>query len=198
MRTSNYLILAVIFSVASMQFIHADGVFKWKDARGNIQYGDEPPANVKVDNFKMPDIMVVEGFKEQWQPLGADKPKVFVTNNAASQNPVVTLEKPSTYSKLAFIAPRNNQVIESGFKGEVSAMISIKPPLKKGHQIVFELDGKSVSKSKSRINNFSNLSGGTHTVISKIIDQRGNELIVSSPVTFNVVRTKANKKRATN
>ena len=188
MRTSNYLILAVIFSVASMQLIYADGVFKWKDARGNVQYGDKPPANVKVDNFKMPQIMVVDGFKEQWKPLEGDKSTTIVTNQATTQSPVVTLEKPSTYTKLAFIAPKNNQIIKGGFKGEVSAMISIKPPLKKGHQIVFELDGKVVSKSKSRINNFSNLKSGKYTVTSKIVDQGGRKLMTSSPVTFTVVR----------
>ena len=188
MRSSIYHILAIIISVASLQSIHADGVFKWKDARGNIQYGDEPPANVKVGNFKMPKIMVIDGFKDQWQPLDGDKPKAVASKQAAAPSPVATLEKPSIYTKLAFIAPRNNQVIKSGFNGEVSAMISLKPPLKKGHKIAFELDGKEVIRSKSRMNNFSNLSSGTHSVTTKVIDHRGNVLKTSSPVSFNVVR----------
>ncbi|MEE9310533.1 MAG: DUF4124 domain-containing protein [Cocleimonas sp.] len=195
MRSSHYLMLAIIFSITSLQSIHAEGVFKWKDARGNIQYGDEPPANARLDNFKMPEIMVIDGFKEQWKPLG-NQPKAIAVKKQPVQAPVVTLEKPSIYTKLMFIAPKDNQIIKSGFGGEVSAMLSIKPPLKKGHKIVFELDGKVVAKSKSRINNFSNLSGGSHAVTAKIVDRGGNVLKTSSAVSFRVVRTKANKKRA--
>ena len=198
MRTTNFLILAIVFSLSNLQLLHAEGVFKWKDSRGNIQYGDEPPANTKLDKFKMPEIMVVDGYKEQWKPLGNNSSSKVITNQTTTKASSPSLEKPASYDKLAFLAPKNDQIIKGGFNGEVSAMISIKPPLKKGHQIVYELDGKAISKSKSRINNFSNLGGGAHTVVAKIINQSGNELMKSSPVTFHVVRTKANKKRATN
>ena len=198
MRSFYYLIIATMFSLMMAQSAHADGVFKWKDARGNIQYGDEPPANAKLDKFKMPKIMIVDGFKEQWKPLEGDAPKAATAKRPTVQSPVVTLEKPSFYTKLAFIAPKDNQVIKSGFKGEVSAMISIKPPLKKGHQIVFELNGKAVAKGQSRINNFSNLNGGQHTVVAKIVNQNGSVLNTSSPVSFYVVRTKSSKTKLAN
>jgi hypothetical protein len=189
-------ILAVTIITLSSQ-AYADGVFKWKDARGKTQYGDEPPANAKLDNkFKMPEIMVIDGFKEQWKPLAGDAPRAVAVAKPVVRAPVVTKSQPVIYTKLAFIAPKDNQIIKSGFGGEVSAMISIKPPLKKGHKIAFELDGKEVARSKSRINNFSNLSGGKHSVIAKVVDRGGNVMMTSLPVTFNVVRTKPNKKRA--
>jgi hypothetical protein len=34
--------------------VSAKGVFKWVDAQGKTQYGDSPPANKTVSNFKMP------------------------------------------------------------------------------------------------------------------------------------------------
>lgn len=180
-----FLFLMIFSSLA----VYADGVFKWKDARGNTQYGDEPPANAKLDKFKMPEIMVIDGFKEQWKPLKDDKPKVISVSKPVVPTTLATQKKSVIYTKLAFIAPKENQTIKSGFGGEVSAMLSIKPPLKKGHQIVFMLDGKEMVKSKSRINNFSNLSGGTHVVTAKIIDHSGRIVMTSRPVTFNVVRS---------
>jgi len=173
-----------MISIVTLQSVYADGIFKWKDARGNTQYGDEPPKNTRLDKFKMPELMVVDGFKEQWKPRQNNTYKT----TTIKRSPVTTSAKPSIYTRLAFIAPRNNQIIKSGFNGEVSAMISLKPPLKKSHQIVFDLDGKEVSKGKSRIHNFSNLSAGKHTVMTKIIDHRGNILKNSMPISFSVVR----------
>lgn len=183
-------IVTLSFIVLSSQAIYAEGVFKWKDARGNTQYGDEPPANVKLDNkFKMPEIMIIDGFKEQWKPMEGGEPKAVTVAKPIVQQPIAQKAQAVVYTKLEFIAPKENQVIKSGFSGEVSAMLSIKPPLKKGHQIAFELDGKEVARSKSRINNFSNLRGGSHSVTAKIVDRGGRVVMTSRPVAFNVVRS---------
>ncbi len=189
MRSITLQSLTLFLIMLSSLIVYADGVFKWKDARGNIQYGDEPPANARLDKFKMPEIMVIDGFKEQWKPLDDDKPKVVSVAKPVVPAALVTQAKPVIYTKLAFIAPKENQIIKSGFGGEVSAMLSVKPPLKKGHQIAFMLDGKEMARSKSRINNFSNLSGGTHAVTARIIDRGGRIVMMSKPVTFNVIRS---------
>ncbi len=188
MRSITLQSLTLLLIMLSSLTVYADGVFKWKDARGNTQYGDEPPANARLDKFKMPEIMIIDGFKEQWKPLKDDKPKAISRAKPVVPATVVTQAKPVIYTKLAFIAPKENQIIKSGFGGEVSAMLSIKPPLKKGHQIAFILDGKEVVRSKSRINNFSNLSSGSHAVTAKIVDRSGGIVMVSRPVAFNVVR----------
>ena len=179
-------VIFVILLLAKVNY--ADGVFKWKDSNGKIQYGDEPPANVKLDKkFKMPEIMVIDGFKEQWKPL---------ENETAERGLKTTASVPekqeaniSTYTKLTLIAPKENQIITSGFGGEVTAMISIKPPLKSGHKFSFFMDGKEVVRSKSRINNFSNLSAGKHKVVAKVVDRSGRVMATSQSVIFNVVRS---------
>ena len=196
MRSLNTFILTVTLAVLSTA-VHADGFFKWKDARGNTQYGDKPPAGVKAESMKMPEITVIEGYGKQWKPLDLQNGIATHDNDTA---PVVELdarEKKQTsnsYTKLAFVAPKNNQVISGGFKGEVSAMLSIKPPLKKGHVVAFSLDGKQVSKSTSRISNFTNLGGGSHTVVAKILDRSGSVVMTSSSVSFKVVRKSNGKK----
>lgn len=189
MRPLHSFILAFALSTLSASMLQADGFFKWKDARGNTQYGDKPPKNVQVENFRMPEITVIEGYNKQWQPLDSSTESIQKKSKAVINKPIVAKQAaPAIYTKLALIAPRNNQVIRGQFNGEVSAMLSIKPPLKNGHKIVFFLDGKEVSRNTSRVNNFSNLRRGEHSVIAKIVDQRGNMLISSESAGFRVMR----------
>ena len=193
MRSLNTLMVTIVLTVLSTQ-AYAEGFYKWKDARGKTQYGDQPPEGIKAEKMKMPEITVIEGFSKQWQPLD------YNTSTNRQAAPVVEYEgkaqeqTSSNYTKLAFVAPKTNQVISGGFKGEVSAMLSIKPPLKKGHLVAFSLDGKETSKSKSRISNFTNLGGGSHTISASIVNSHGAVLKTTSPVSFKVVRKSNGKK----
>lgn len=184
----------MVLTVLSAQAAHAEGFYKWKDARGNTQYGDQPPENVKAKKLKMPEITVIKGFDKQWQPLGANTSTNNQPTPVVEYKPNKQDQTSSNYTKFAFVAPKNNQVMSGGFKGEVSAMLSIKPPLKKGHLVAFSLDGKEVSRSKSRISNFTNLGSGSHTVSARIVDSRGTVLKTSTAVSFKVVRKRNGKK----
>jgi hypothetical protein len=193
MNSKFSFIVSIALTMLSMQAIQAEGFFKWKDARGNTQYGDKPPENAKAKRFKMPEITVIEGYGKQWKPLDG----VVATKSSA---PIITNKtaaaaqaKTAIYTKFVFVAPRNNQIIRGGFNGEVSAMLSIKPPLKKGHQIAFSLDGKEVSRSSSRTKNFSSLAGGAHTVAASIVDKSGNIIMSGNSVAFNVIRKLGSK-----
>ncbi len=192
MRSLNTLIVSVILTMLSTA-VYADGFYKWKDARGNTQYGDQPPANVKAENMKMPEITVIEGYGKQWQPLDANPSRSYRAAPVVEYEPKRERQASRSYTKLAFVAPKDNQVMSGGFKGEVSAMLSIKPPLKKGHLVAFTMDGKEVSRSTSRISNFTNLGGGSHTLTAKIVDRSGSVVMTSSPVSFKVVRKHNNK-----
>ena len=193
MRSLNALMVSVILTMLSTA-VCADGFYKWKDARGKTQYGDQPPAGVKAENMKMPEITVIKGYGKQWQPLDVNSPRNNSVAPVVEYEPEKEQQTSGSYTKLVFVAPKNNQVMSGGFKGEVSAMLSIKPPLKKGHLVVFNLNGKEVSKSKSRISNFTNLGSGSHTVSASIVDSRGTVLKTSSPVSFKVVRKRNGKK----
>ena len=166
--------------IVSHSVVHADGLYKWKDARGNTQYGDSPPPNVNAKPMELPKITIIENYADQWKPIKfEDKQSV---DEPKQDQPKAN----NTYTKLAFLAPKQGQGIRAN-DGDVSAMISIKPPLKKGHQLVFSIDGKTMKKGKARTQNFSNLNRGSHTIGVKVIDKRGKTL-KSSSVGFNVLR----------
>jgi len=171
----------VLTLLTTQSVITADGLYKWTDASGNTQYGDKPPAGIQAKSIDLPKITVIENYGDQWKPLD------FKESLPAKQKPIRQSQNASSaYSKLAFLAPKSNQAIRAN-DGDVSAMISIKPPLKKGHNIVFSIDGKAMAKGTSRTKNFSGLQRGNHTIGVKIVDNKGKTL-KSSSVGFNVLR----------
>ena len=180
----------VLALILSQSTTHAEGLYKWKDARGNIQYGDSPPANANAKPMELPKITIIDNYADQWKPMNFDEPQ---SSDQAEEEPQVNN---NAYTKLTFLAPKQNQAIRAN-DGDVSAMISIKPPLKKGHQLVFSIDGKAMNKGESRTQNFSNLNRGGHTIGVKIIDQKGKTL-KSSSVAFNVLRTNVLNKNKKN
>ncbi len=171
--------------------VNAEGLYKWVDSKGNTQYGDKPPANVNAKIIDLPKITIIDNYAEQWKPI-----KFEDADPIKQSKPQQTQSNPSAYSKLTFLAPKPNQSIRAN-DGDVSAMISIKPPLKKGHKIVFSIDGKSAEKGTSRTKNFSNLNRGNHTIGVKVIDAKGKTL-KSSSVGFNVLRLSALRNNQTN
>lgn len=177
--TPLYCILSLMLTQST---VFADGLYKWKDARGNTQYGDKPPANSNAQPMNLPKITIIDNYADQWKPMEfSDQAKIAQPTIEKSNN------TSNSYTKLAFLAPKASQAIRAN-DGDVSAMISIQPPLKKGHSLVFSIDGKAAAKSRSRTKNFSGLSRGNHTIAVKVVDQRG-KTVKSSSVGFNVLRS---------
>jgi len=180
--------IALFLTLSSfMTTANAEGFYKWKDARGQIQYGDEPPPNINAKKIALPAITVLEGYGEQWQV--EDQPTPVTASKPVTPTSFVPVPKPrpKVYRSLAFIAPKAGQSIKAD-NGDVSVMLSVKPPLKANHQFLFVMDGKKVTKSHSRIANFSNLSRGSHQLKVKIVDAVGRDIHQSEPLQFNVVR----------
>ena len=179
MKTLTHWLLILSCAFAASATL-AEGFYKWKDARGNIQYGDRPPTTAKAEKMDMPKLTVIENYGEQWKPVSFPKQTDPYKQPEASQN------AGTAYTALKFIAPKNNQSIRAN-DGDVSAIIILKPGLKVGHVITFSLDGKEVSKGSSRTNNFSNLSRGDHSVSVKVKDKKG-KVLKSQSVSFTVLR----------
>jgi len=182
LKVTQLLLISLLSLSCSLQ---AGTLYKWVDNKGNTQYGDSPPSNVNAQAVKLPDITVVDNYADQWKPMDfASETKQKEAKHVPNNN--------RQYSQLSFLAPKANQAIRAN-DGDVSAMISVKPALKKGHFIQFAIDGKAVKKGQSRTANFSNLARGGHSISAKIVNAKGAVLKQSS-VSFNVLRfSKLNK-----
>ena len=188
MQDRSFKILLLVSIITSCFTASADGIFKWKDARGNTQYGDQPPKKSRARAVDMPPLTVIEDYGKQWEPLHF-KTEAPLKNTGKRQATILkTKSVPSfipSYQSLNFIAPKANQIIYAK-DGDVSAMLSLKPPLKRGHSIVFYIDGKRMNSGSSRITNFKTLSAGSHSVFASIIDQKGKLAMKSDVISFNV------------
>ena len=179
-----FLSLLLLFLASGSMFLYADGFYKWRDAYGNIQYGDNPPKNARLERLDLPQLTVIQDYGSQWQSKEIDAYKAPVTppikraiRQAASFH----------YEKFNFIAPKRDQLIHAK-DGDISAMLSIRPPLKAGHKIVFVLDGKSSAAGTLRISNFSALAGGKHSLSAHILNAQGEKIKDTETINFRVIR----------
>lgn len=168
--------------------LSAEGFYKWKDARGNIQYGDEPPKKSRAKKMKMPPLTVLKDYANQWNSPELSPPlkieKAIITPTAVAKKAL-----PIHYSKLAFIAPKQGQLVKAD-NGDISAMLSIKPKLKlkNGHRLRFTLDGKTKIIGISRFVNFQGLNNGLHTLSVDVIGKAGEEIQRGNTMNFTVAR----------
>ncbi len=70
MKILHFWLLAITL-LSAHSVVQAEGFYKWKDARGNIQYGDQPPPNSKAEKVAMPAITVIDNYADQWKPIGS-------------------------------------------------------------------------------------------------------------------------------
>ncbi len=89
----------------------------------------------------------------------------------------------SGYHNLSVVLPQQEQTIWSTDAG-ISVSVSINPPLQPGHTVVVTLDGSEKVRGSSTSLTIAEVYRGTHSVSASVIDQQGNNLISSSPVTF--------------
>ena len=180
-------ITLILFSLSMSSFstsLFADGFYKWRDARGNIQYGDKPPKNVRLEKLDMPRLTVIQDYGSQWKSQEVDLDNSMIKTH--THQPISDTMS-ANYKKFTFIAPKMNQVIHAK-EGDISAMLSISPPLKSGHSIVFVMDGKNKKKGTSRITNFTALSVGNHSLKASIINAQGKTIQNTRTIPFRLIR----------
>ncbi len=187
------LLLLIIATITSHSAF-SDGYFKWRDKHGNIQYGDKPPKNIHLEKLQMPQLTIIENYAEQWKSpeSNTNAPKQNKTASAKTTAPSTPVAEEERYERFAFIAPKPDQVIRAK-DGDVSAMLSIRPPLKKKHKIAFKLDDKTLPESRTRIANFTNLTIGYHTLSAEIIGTNKQTLQTTKKITFRVIRYQAKR-----
>ncbi|HIP93894.1 MAG TPA: DUF4124 domain-containing protein [Leucothrix sp.] len=187
MHLVRFLLPLILFSLSMSSFstsLFADGFYKWRDARGNIQYGDKPPKNARLEKLDIPLLTVIQEYGSQWKSQEVDLDNSMI--KTLSHQPISD-KVSANYEKFTFIAPKINQVIHAK-EGDISAMLSLSPPLKSGHSIIFVMDGKNKKRGTSRISNFTALSAGNHSVKASIINAQGKVIQNTRAIPFRLIR----------
>ena len=95
-----------------------------------------------------------------------------------------------SYTGFSITNPTNDQGVRAN-DGNVTIHMSLQPALRSGHMIVLNVEGEGSKSSKTSSGltiELNNMSRGLHTVTASVVDEDGNDLIKTEPVSFHVLR----------
>ena len=150
--------------------LSAETVYKSVDKDGSISFSDQPSANSeKLEINKAPAV----NFR-----------KIEMPARPAQQ----ASKGKGEYQSLAIQQPSNEATVRDN-QGNVTVDIGVLPALDKGHVIALEMDGKKLGETSGATFKLKKIERGAHQLLARIIDQEGNVLLSSDPVTFYLHKT---------
>ncbi len=99
------------------------------------------------------------------------------------------------YSSLEIWQPANDEAF-FGADAEVNVRLRSDPPLAQGDRLLTYLDGTQLEGENALEHRLTGLNRGAHSLISVIVDGRGNERIRSAPVVFHMQQTTRHRQSA--
>lgn len=162
------LILCVLISTASVAQI-----YKTVDKDGNVVYSDTPP-NDQAESVKLKQILT----------LPAETP-----NSASTYTP---RDDGVVEYQVEIVSPRNEVVIPPGQR-DLAVAIVLNPSLHQDHLITYYIDGELIQETQSTSIVIQDPPRGGRTLTVEVINQQGDVLGTSAPLTVNVIRPIAKK-----
>jgi len=155
---STLLIFSLLLASAP---VHADKVYKWVDAQGNVTYSDQPHPGA--------------------QEIKIDKSPSSATRSLAALDQADSFR----YSSIQLDAPTNEATIRDN-DGNVKVAVSVVPPLRveRGDRIKLYLDGSLVADLSAPETVLSGLDQGSHTLQAVVTERDGRVLAGSDPIEF--------------
>ncbi len=144
-------------------------IYKTVDKNGNIVYSDTP-VNDQAESVKLKEIIT----------LPADVPSNTASTQGSRDEAVVAYQ-------ITIVSPRNEVVIPPGQR-DLAIAISLYPSLQPDHLITYYLDGELVEETRSTSILIQDPPRGGRTLTVEVINQQGDLLGTSAPLTVNVIR----------
>ena len=158
------IFLLIIYFSLSFPLL-AEDVYRTVDEHGNVIYTDTPAQG--AEKIRVDEVQTINP---------GDVPQFVYTQPADAGD---------TYSRLEIVSPENDSVIQGN---NVTVSVALEPPLnlRTGHYLELRLDGNEAASGSGLQFTLSNLERGTHTLDMAVVDQSGNRLIISPPVSFTI------------
>jgi hypothetical protein len=163
------LLLGCLLAVAGHAQSTRTEVWAWKDANGVMHYSDAPTPGARK--------IVIVGDSARPATAPAVPPTIRPAKPPAA---------PETKYSLLEIALPENETSFFGADAVVQVRVRSEPGLSPYDNLLTYLDGKLVPGENAYEHTFSNLERGAHSLMSVIVDSKGNEKIRSEPVVFHI------------
>jgi hypothetical protein len=169
MRNAILTLAALLFALPA-----ASQVYRQVDKDGNVTFTDNPAADAEPVEIRELNTIAPP-------PELAPRPESTVPKQPATVGYEVSIT-----------APTNDTVIPRG-PGNFSVAASLSPALKSGHQLQLLLDGNPRQEPQTGTTwALTNVFRGTHALEVAVIDEAGNQLAKSQPITVYVFRPSSN------
>lgn len=145
------------------------GVYRYIDKHGNQVFTDSPPEGAEK----------VETKPVMTMPFPRARESVAPDSVTAQQKRAAVVAYTVTLSN-----PPADAVYRRGEGGGVPVAVSVSPSLEAGHQLEVLLDGNPWEGNAIPLSE--SMDRGTHTLLARVVDAKGNVLASSPTVSFHV------------
>lgn len=181
------LMIGLMFMMAAM-----GEIFSWKDKSGRTVYGDDPPENAATTTFTAEPLMIVPSYKD---PAEDEKNAGQKTTDESNEFDDVDTEDDAEevdtppYATFKITYPTKDEVIRAN-DGSVFISLQLSPALAASDSVFVYVNGKKVIEdSKALSVQLRQLDRGVHSMFAVVRNKKGDVLINSNTVTFNVLRS---------
>ena len=194
---NKWLLAVCLFWSASQ----AGPVYRWVDENGQVNYSDRPGPDAVPMELPTDATLPDAGLSATAPGAGphSTAPEAGLSSTAPNAGLSTPATRPSAdgtasapaaaYESLAVIQPAPHETLW-GTAGAVQVAIEISPGLKPPHRFGLYLDG-ALTDLRTRATRFgvADVHRGEHTLRAVVLDEEGDELLQSAPVTFFVQQT---------
>lgn len=161
------VVLALI-AVLLMNICVAE-VYKTIDKDGNIVYSDNPKAD-NAEKIELRELNTVPAAPTNYSPSYSEG------------------APPQLMSyQVNIISPSNNLIIPVGQR-DLAIAVSLDQPLQAGHLLVYFMDGDMIEETMMTNILIKEVMRGAHQITVEVMDESGQSLGMSEPVTVNLMR----------
>ena len=162
MRYLPYLVLLLAMPLM------AANIWKWRDANGVVHYSDQPVAGAEQVNLQAPTTYTAAPVPAATSSSSSSSAAFSYTN--------VEIWKPSAELTIA------NTV------GVVSVAARVEPQLNSEHHLALYMDGRLIPgfPPQGMEYEITEVERGEHSLTLAVLDAKGNQITLSSPVRFYV------------
>lgn len=167
MRT---LIAVLLLALASPAV--AEEVYKWVDENGVVHYTDHPPSK-DAKPAKLPPLQTYKG---------GTTPDL----NRYDKGPKDGKGAAAEAAQVQVVTPSQDETFRSAER-TVPIAVLVTPALREGQRLIYVVDGKPVSMpTTDTAHALTGVDRGSHSVVVTLVDEAGQELAQSRPVTFHM------------
>ncbi len=167
------------------------GIYQWRDANGNVVFGDSPPESATVREVDLPMLTIADSYpseNDKDKKKKAEKTTKDSEYQQSKNQPVAPAVATVDYEHFKVKSPKKGAVLRSN-NGNILVKFDLKPALQEGHGLVVYLDGKQVASGEATVFSLKAVDRGQHSLFAVLHNQNNDVLSNTNAVKFNVLRT---------